>query len=204
MKKIIKNSSGHIIADFDGRRMLLDTGAAKTFYDEFSGVRVSDLSRMLDAQIDGVIGMDSLEGKIVSLTRDTVHINGEAPDRDGAPLTFISGLPCVDIKINNTPCRAAIRTGATASYISEALISKDKHTRFADDYHPLYGRFKVKMFVNYFSVSNKHYFTDAAELPEAFSLPATADIDAVIGTDLLKRFNMVIDFSSNRFHLLSC
>ncbi len=203
MKQVYDNSTGHIIADINGKRMLLDTGAVKTFYDEYQGVRISDLSRMMGATLDGVIGMDILKGKVVSLTRNTININGIAPDQKGVPLSFVSGVPCVDIKINEIPCRAAIKTGATTSYISEQLISKDRQTRVVDDFHPVYGKLKVKMFVNYFSVSNKNYFTDAGELPCELALHSSTGIDAILGADLLNRFDLIMDFSDNRLYLLS-
>lgn len=197
------NSTGHIIADFDGKLMLVDTGAAKTFYDEYEGVHINDLARMLGQPLDGVLGMDSFKGRVLSLTRDTIYLNGVPPDHKGAPLTYISGVPCVDIKINEVPCRAFIKTGATTSYISEALILRDKYTRSVNDSHPSYGSFRVKMFVNYFSISNKNYFADAGELPGEFELLSSAGIDAIIGTDLLDRFDLVMDFSENRLHLIS-
>jgi len=197
------NSTGHIIADFNGKLMLVDTGAAKTFYDEYQGVHIDDLSHMLGQPLDGVLGMDSFKGKVLSITRDAVHLNGVPPDHKGAPLNYISGVPCVDIKINEVPCSAAIRTGATTSYISEGLILRDKYTRSVNDTHPFYGNFRVKMFVNYFSISNKNYFADAGELPAEFALLSSAGVDAVIGTDVLNRFDLIMDFSENRLHLVS-
>jgi hypothetical protein len=197
------NSTGHIIADFDGKLMLVDTGAAKTFYDEYQGVRISDLSRMLGQSLDGVLGMDSFKGRVLSISRDTIYLNGEPPDQKGVPLNYIDGVPCIDIKINEVPCRAVIKTGATTSYISEALILRDKYTRSVIDVHPYYGRFRVKMFVNYFSISNKKYFAAAGELPGEFELLSSAGIDAIIGADLLDRFNLIMDFAENRLHLTS-
>jgi hypothetical protein len=203
MRRLYDNTSGHIIADFEGKRMLLDTGAAETFFDEYHGIQVDDLSRMIGEPIDGVIGMDSLKGRVLSLTKNSIYINGAVPEQSGAPLTFVGGVPCVDIRINETPCRAVVKTGATVSYISEQLILKDKHTRVVQDFHPLYGRFEVKMFVNYFSISNKNYFADAGALPADFTRLSASGIDAVIGTDLLDRFDMVMDFSGNQLHLIS-
>ncbi len=197
------NSTGHVIADIDGKRMLVDTGAAETFYDEYQGVRINDLSRMLGSPLDGVIGMDSLQGKVLSLTRNTIRINGSSPVQTGTPLTFIAGVPCVDMKINGIPCRAAIKTGVLTSYIKEPLISKDKHTRYVDDIHPMHGKYRVKMFVNYFSICGKHYFTDAGVLPSEFSLLSSSGVDAIIGADLLNRFDLVMDFSDNKLYLVS-
>ena len=73
------NTTGHIIADCDGKLMLVDTGAAITFYDEYQGVRVSDLARMLGQPLDGVLGMDSFRGRVLSLTRDRIYFNGVSP-----------------------------------------------------------------------------------------------------------------------------
>lgn len=197
------NSTGHIIADFDGKLMLVDTGAAKTFYDEYEGVRINDLSHMVGQPLDGVLGMDSFEGKVLSITRDTIDLNGAPPDDKGVPLNNIAGVPCIDIKINEVPCSAVIKTGATTSYISERLILRDKYTRSVIDSHPYYGSFQVKMFVNYFSISNKNYFADAGELPGEFAMYSSAGIDAIIGADLLDRFDLIMDFSENRLHLIS-
>lgn len=197
------NSTGHIIAAIEGQLMLVDTGANKTFYDEYQGVRIIDLARMVGQPLDGVLGMDSLEGKVLSITRNTINVNGLSPENEGAPLSYIAGIPCVDIKVNEIPCRAAIKTGVATSYVSEKLISRDKYTRTINDAYPFYGKFKVKMFVNYFSVSNKSYFADVGELPGEFATLTTADVDVVIGADLLNRFNMILDFSANRLHLVS-
>ena len=83
------NSTGHIIADIDGRLMLVDTGTAKTFYDEYQGLRINDLSRMLGQPLDGVLGMDSIKGKVLSITRDSINLNAAAPDQKGAPMSYI-------------------------------------------------------------------------------------------------------------------
>lgn len=203
MMQMYDNSTGHIIVDFNGKLMLVDTGAAKTFYDEYQGVRVDDLSLLLGQPLDGVLGMDSLEGRILSITSNTIQINGKPPEFEGAPLDYISGIPCVDIKINQVPCRATLRTGAMTSYISESLILRDKFTRSVNDVHPFYGKFNVNMYVNYFNVNNKSYFADAGELPSEFTSLSSMGVDAIIGTDLLNRFDLVMDFSDHRFYLVS-
>ena len=59
------------------------------------------------------------------------------------------------------------------------------------------------MYANYFSISDKKYFAEAGELPGEFASLSSIGVDAVIGTDLLDRFVMVMDFSENRLHLLS-
>lgn len=197
------NSTGHIIAEIGGRLMLIDTGVAKTFYDEYQGLRINDLSRILGRPLDGVLGMDSIKGKVLSITRDSINFNAVAPDQKGAPLSYISGVPSVDIKINEIRCRALIRTGVATSCISEALISKDKYTRSVNDIHPFHGNSIIKMFVNYFSISNKSYFADAGELPAEYALFPSAGADAIIGTDVLYRFDLIMDFSENRLHLIS-
>ncbi len=197
------NSTGHIITEIDGKLMLVDTGVAKTFYDEYQGVRIRDLSRMLGQPLDGVLGLDSIKGKVLSITRNSIDFDAVAPDHKSAPLKYICGIPCVDIKVNKIPCRAVIRTTATTSYISQELISRDKYTKSANDAHPLYGNFSVKMFVNYFSISDKNYFADAGELPAEFTLLSSAGADAIIGMDILDRFELVMDFSADRLHLIS-
>jgi hypothetical protein len=203
MSKLVDNPTGHIIANFEGKCMLLDTGATETFFDEHRGIHVDDISRMIGTPLDGVVGMDSLKGRVVSLTKKTIHINGRVPERAGAPLMFVGGIPCVDIRINEVPCRAMIKTGATVSYIAEPLLLRDKHTRVLQDFHPVYGRYMVRMFVNYFSIGDKNFFADAGELPDAFTSLSASGIGAVIGTDLLDRFDMVMDFSGNRLYLIS-
>jgi hypothetical protein len=204
MMQTYDNSTDHIIADIDGKLMLVDTGAANTFYDVYQGVRIDDLSLMLGLPLDGVLGMDSIRGKVLSITRDSINFSADAPaDQKGAPLKYICGIPCVDIKINEVPCRAVISTGVARSYISEALIAKDKYTRSVNDMHPFYGSSSVKMFVNYFSISNKSYFAAAGELPAEFASPYPGGIDAIIGADVLDRFDLIMDFSADRLHLTS-
>jgi hypothetical protein len=203
MMRLYDNSTGCVVVDIDGKQMLVDTGAAKTFYNEYQGVRIRDLSQMLGLPLDGVLGMDSLKGRVLSLTRNTIHINGTAPDLSGTPMRYVAGVPCVDIKINQVPCRAAIKTSATTTYISTELITRDKPSAFAGDFHPVYGSIRVRKFVNYFTIANKSFFADAGELPCEWSLIAAGGVDAIIGTDLLKRFDLIMDFSINRLHLVS-
>ncbi len=203
MMQVCDNSTRHIITDIDGKLMLVDTGVDKTFHDEYQGVRINDLSRMLGQPLDGVLGMDNIRGRVLSITRDSINFNAVAPDQKGAPLNYISGIPAVDIKINGVPCRAVIRTGVVTSRIAQALLSKDKYTRSVNDIYPLQGNSVVKMFVNYFSISNKRYFADAGELPAECALPSFAGVDAIIGADVLDRFDLIMDFSDNRLHLIS-
>jgi hypothetical protein len=203
MKKLYDNRTGHIIADFEGKRMLLDTGATETFFDEHRGIHVDDIARVIGAPLDGIVGMDHLKGRVVSLSKNAIHINGVLPERTGEPFTFVGGIPCVDIRINEVPCRAVINTGVTVSYIADPLLLRDKHTRIVEDFHPVFGRFRVRMFVNYFSIGDKNFFADAGELPEEFTALAASGINAVIGNDLLDRFDMVMDFCGNRLYLIS-
>jgi hypothetical protein len=203
MKQLIANEAGHIIIDIDGKRMLVDTGAARSFHDEYQGVHVTDLSRLMGVSLDGVLGMDGLQGKVMTMGKNRFHLDQAAPEHIGAPLTYPSGIPCVDIKINEIPCVAAIKTGVTSTYLSEELISRDKPSRLVDEIHPLSGPFKVETFVNYFSINDKDFFADASVLPDEYSLRYTAAIDVIIGTDLLNRFELTMDFADNRLHLLS-
>lgn len=202
MKQSISDSTNHIIVDIDGRRMLVDTGAPRSFNDEYHGLHVNDLSRLTGVPLDGVLGMNSLQGKVLSLTRNSINLDGTSPGDNGVPLNYLSGIPCVDIRVNGMPCCAAVKTGATTTYLSEALLSRDKYTRDVDDIHPLYGKFKVKKYVNYFSIGNKNYFADAAALPDGFSMLSSTPIDAIIGTDLLNRFGLIMDFADHRLHLV--
>ena len=204
MKQLIPNSTGHIIVDIKGRTMLVDSGAARSFDDEYQGVHINDLSHLMGVDLDGVLGMNSLKGKVISLTRDAIDLDAEAPEDAGVPLKYISGIPCVDIRINGIPCCAAVKTGVTTTYLSEELLSRDKYTRLVDDVHPLYGGFKVKMFINYFSIGDKNYFADAGALPDEFSLLSSSPIDAIIGTDMLNRFGVIMDFAGDSLHLASC
>lgn len=203
MMRLYHNHTGCIVADVDGKKMLVDTGTTKTFYDEYQGVLVSDLSRLLGLALDGVLGMDRLNGQVLSLSRSTMHINGTPPDLDGIPVSYVSGVPCVDVKINEVPCRAAIKTSAGVTYITEELLSRDRHSAFADDFCPVYGNIRVNKFVNYFSIANRSFFAGAAELPIELSLFGAGSIDAIIGMDMLKRFDLIMDFSLNRLYLVS-
>lgn len=203
MKRLLANSTGHIIADLDGKHMLVDTGAARSFYDEYRGVRVGDLSNLIGVSLQGVLGMDSLQGKVISLSRRTIQLDGVSPENSGTPLIYISDIPSIDIKINEIPCCAAIITGLTATYLSERLLSRDKHSRTVDDIHPAYGTINVRTFANYFSIGDKNYFADAGELPDGFSLLSSTPVDAIIGADLLNRFNLIMDFAKDRLHLVS-
>jgi hypothetical protein len=203
MKQLISDSTDHIIVDIDGRRMLVDTGAAISFNDEYHGVHVDDLSRLTGVPLDGVLGMKSLQGKVISLTRNTINLDATSPEDNGVPMQYISGIPCVDVRINGMPCCAAVKTGATTTYLSEALLSRDKFTRVVDDIHPLYGKFNVKKYVNYFSIGNKNYFADAAALPDGFSMLSSTPIDAIIGTDVLNRFGLILDFADHRLYLVN-
>ena len=81
------------------------------------------------------------------------------------------------------------------TYISTELITRDKPSAFADDFHPVYGSIRVRKFVNYFTIANKSFFADAGELPCEWSLIAAGGVDAIIGTDLLKRFDAIADNS---------
>ena len=202
MMQLYDNSTGRIIVNHDGRLMLVDTGAAKTFYDEYRGVRVRALSRLLNRPLDGVLGMDSLEGRVLKLARNRVQFDGEAPANTGAPLEYINGIPCVEIWINEIRGRALIKTGMAASYVSEELISTDKYTRAMDDLHPIHGWFSVRMFANHFRVSDKSYFADVAQLPRGSESLSPVGVDAILGADLLQRFDVILDFSAHRLHLL--
>lgn len=201
--QLIANSTGHVIVDVDGKHMLVDTGAARSFHDEYQGVCVEDLARLIGVPLDGVIGMDRLRGRVVSLRQDTIDLSQTAPARTGVPLTYVAGVPCVNVKINEIPCLATINTGVTMTYLSEQLISTEKASRVVEDIHPLYGAFTVSTFVNYLTIDDKNFFADAGTLPDEFSLLSAMPIDVIIGTDLTNRFEMILDFAVNRLHLLS-
>ncbi len=202
MVQLADNSTGRLIVNYHGRLMLVDTGAAKTFYDEYRGVRVHEFARLLNRPLDGVLGMDSLKGKVLKLTRDSVQCDWEAPGHNGAPLEYVDGIPCVEIRINEIRGRALIKTGMGASYVSEELISTDKYTRSMDDVHPIYGWFSVRLFANHFRLGDKSYFAEVAQLPRGFEPLRSIGVDAILGADLLHRFDMILDFSANRLHLL--
>jgi hypothetical protein len=76
-----------------------------------------------------------------------------------------------------------------------SIIDTSNYRRSKNDFYPLLGSFKTDLFKSNVGIDGSEYELEVGALPSMLNLLLTADIDGIIGSDLIKQATLKI------FHL---
>jgi retroviral aspartyl protease len=116
-----------------------------------------------------------------------------------------SGLTVVQFNCKNKPYHFLIDTGSKNSYIDIDVIKKDfvEHTILPGQHNQIVGEDKLKVavtfYANMFSFDHEYVVADLSS--EIKALFENCEIQGILGTDFLKKYNCHLDYKKNRLHI---
>ena len=220
-KFILQIFRNHQVFVTNNRTVLLDTGAPITISrDErfrfmnqsytlpktFNGITTEMLSEFIGTRIDVLLGADifSIYHVLINVKAKTITFSNVKPNRTGDTFKFenLMGVPIIHFDFNGKTYKGFLDTGAAISFIKTGMFGDLPVLGERDDFFPTYGSFKTPTYEGTIRVSQKSFKTVIGNLPETLdSAIMLGDIEGVIGFDLFKSFEVLMNYPDNTITL---
>lgn len=221
-KYLFQFHHGHIIVNVEGRPCLLDSGApfsvgyeplriggqVFTVEDSYMGVTASYLSEHIGIPVEGMIGADVMREFNMSLhmAERMVQFNHLTPVGDIAiPVQLMYGeLPVISVRVQDRVRRMFFDTGASTSYLlPDALIGTEPDGRH-EDFYPLVGSFLTAIYHLPVEIGGHQRRFRFGQVPEELrAMLRAANVQGMIGTELLRHFGVNLSLRDKVLHLES-
>jgi hypothetical protein len=177
------------------------------------------LSSVYGTKIDGIIGYSFLSRYIVKVDFDSLWIEVYTPGeikypREGALLhPFINSLPTLSLQIKDArkinfnfyfDMGAALCFLMNEDFANDSSILLSHHTRFVTKAEGLGGRLQMEETVIKQVEVGGYKFKSVPTFiyNDEFNVTSYPNTGGLIGDDLLRRFNMIINYPNFEIHLL--
>lgn len=213
-----------LVALIEGRRYVVDTGSPASFGregcigvlgqtcsipEEYLGIDAKDLSRMVGSPVDGMLGMDLLGLTQFSILRDKGVLQlGTAmnpPVKQRIPAKTFMGISQLQVwTLAGETLNMFFDTGAKMSYVNPELVQGLKPVDRVQDFYPYFGNFETNVWEMGFEIAGKAVHLRVGVLPEQLRvlLKHVSPNCGVIGTEVLKTFDLVTDVSEDWYAFL--
>ena len=214
----------HIVADIDGDRFLVDTGAPVSLgsrpHVRVAGrtlslvpsmmglVTPAGVGQLMGTRLDGLLAMDLL-GRVpftIDPGHHTLAFGGRSPRGVGWPLrTEIEhGVPIVTVEIDGRPVRMVFDTGANHSFLAPALTTgRTPDPGEMRDFYPLIGHFTTPAFSLPLRLASEERLVQFGHLPPALDVlfRVFPRVQGLLGTDILRWGPLRCDFARGEMRL---
>ena len=210
-------SHGHILLWLWGTLVVIDTGAEDSigeFATEEWSVSNSKNTLVSLKKIAECIGEPSLKGLLgmnilgktnwsLNLETEEFAILEDEPKVEGieVPIEFFMGLPVIEIEINGNKTKCFLDFGAKLSYLPPSTLIVIKPLRTESDFHPLVGgSWQTAVIAKEVLIGGEALKVESGVLPTdiQFLLGNLTNIPGILGIDLLKQYEVVCLFKSQR------
>ncbi len=201
----LNTDSGYLIAEVEGRKLLIDTGSMVTFtesnfdfvgqslpvMENFLGFTLEGVRQGVGVPIDALIGMNILRqfDLCIDLPASRIQLSRlPVPLRDGAlPITFNNRRPELSMNFSRKPqARMLFDTGAPLSFLRRDLMVGFESVGTVEDFHPTIGPFTTQVFRVPFTLGNKTFIAEFGSLPAQLENALLAEgVDGLIGSQLI-------------------
>ena len=156
---------GHLLFDYNGEIVLLDTGAPQSVYRKkkwlfdgvsyetlttYHGLQVKELYNYIGHPVDLILGSDILSQYdfIIDTKKKSIKLDASPIDFPGIafPLSYYLSIPVLSCRLNGLPVEAFLDTGAKLSYADPECVAGVKRSGEAWDFYPMLGRFKTHIY----------------------------------------------------------
>ncbi|MCA0382586.1 MAG: aspartyl protease family protein [Bacteroidetes bacterium] len=176
------------------------------------------LTSVYGVKIDGIIGYSLFSRYIVLLNYDSheiaLYTQGKIPypERGFFLTPTIAGLPIQDASVADQSKRTGrfyLDTGAglnllfSSAYVRDSGLFAQHKQRYATVAEGLGGKTSMEMTVLKKFKLGPYGFRNVPVymFDDEFNVTAYPQLGGLIGNDILRRFNAIIDYSTSRFHL---
>lgn len=161
---------------------------------------LKDLSKILIKHIDGLLGMDQIEGHL------WIHdVKNQVIEKSGMisyfgsnyPYEKVHGIPVVKVMIDRKAYRFFLDTGSSRNYLKAKHLSHNLPLSIKD-YSPVLGWFEVKGINESIEAFGHNQSSEIYVLPEAYESIMGDDVDGILGHQFLSNFTWVLDGKEKR------
>jgi hypothetical protein len=199
---------GHVIIEYDGRRVLLDTGSPAslgptgtwqfcgvpvTLADGGLGITPAQIGEWVGTRVDVLLGADVLSRLRFTIDLDEDgsggHVRFERPAAAGPSIDLAEfmGIPIATVTVGDEPVRAIVDIGAKLSYLDAQMAAAFAVTGSERDFYPGIGAFRTDVRVVPIEIAGCTVELRCGVLPDSLRMTlAMADTRAILGTELLR------------------
>ena len=220
-KFILQIFRNHQVFVTNNRTVLLDTGAPITISRDghfrfinqsytlpkaIKGITTEMLSEFIGTRIDILLGADifSIYNVLINVNAKTITFSNGIPNRTGDTFTFenLMGIPIIHFDFNGKTYKGFLDTGAAITFIKTSMLGDLPVLGERDDFFPTYGTFSTQTYEGTIRVSQKSFPAVLGTLPDTLETAIMlGDIEGVIGFDLFKSFEVLMNYPENTITL---
>lgn len=217
----------HVLIAPESQNILIDTGSPRSFHRDsiikiggrvfnvsknIMGIDSEYLSKQLDYDVSGLIGMDIINEFSVWFNSPRFGNSigfFDKSDYNGNILTYpnLLGCPCIELFVNHKRGLFLFDSGAPISYVSSKLLSTEKECGRTTDFSPLLRSEKFEVSLYYletdFSTGNDWrggFNAMYAKMPKQLEMILSSfGIDGIIGFDLINNNRLIVTNNSIAF-----
>ncbi|MCA0387315.1 MAG: hypothetical protein LCH52_02340 [Bacteroidetes bacterium] len=212
----------HIIVKMDGLNVLVDTGSPGSFAKNpsftYNGVTetlpssllgmtdIHQVGELLGHPVDVLLGADLLSRHPVriDLKKNSFTILEDISGEGAAVVPFRQTMGGVifDMELNGELHPVILDSGAKISYISVDNPVAKSFTEQKTDFHPMTGNFETIVGEVPVRIAGKELTFTFGTLPDMLEmLLGLIGVPNIVGSDLFKNFEVVIDYANSRMLL---
>ncbi|MFC1720050.1 hypothetical protein ACFL00_02800 [Pseudomonadota bacterium] len=164
------------------------------------------LSEEMEHHVDGVIGAEILRTQTLTIdpTEYTVSIvEFSTLSGLGVPLRDQLNVPIVDVEFYGQTIPTIFDTGAWLGYVPRAITEGLQPVRTAQDFYPLYGKFRCDVYEIPIRIGNWNTVLDFGVLPYVIEQAHHEQgFTTIVGLGLLNEYKISISLKVPRMRLL--
>ena len=168
--------NGHLVTQIEGKSVLIDSGVpisigknptfhflneVHTLSQEYMGVTLKYLEKMVGSSIDILMGADILKRYCLTIDLQGERITfGEQPAFKSAsrvPMTTFMGTPIVRLSVDSQDLEMFVDTGAKLSYVNKTIAANYSPVGKEKDFYPGMGEFETQVFEIPFTLGKKEF-----------------------------------------------
>ncbi len=202
---------GVLTTTINGQRMVIDTGCPTSLgmneaidvlgrsvrlNSSLMGYPWSRIQERFRFPVSGIIGVDAFSESTVCLDIGGGSLKLSQVPVQGESVEFLKGSPTVHCSVSGSIQNSIVDTGAKLCYVADReVIREGDFAGIAEDFHPLLGVFEVETYELSIGLFGYDVVERVAVAPEGIArLLAAKHIGAVVGTSLISRGVLTIDF----------
>ena len=205
---IYQRIHGHIVVNIAGRSCVLDTGspfslgcypitiAGREFpvHENYLDVTCDYLSREIGMTVEGLIGADIVSEFTLGIYPNEQLLQFQTTPAFGnivLPIDNHLGVPIIRLEVNGKIISAFFDTGAPMSYLLPGALEGLQAECTQEDFYPLVGNFLTPVYRLPYRIGGEAGEMRFGRLPDELQgMLEGADVQGIIGTELLKRFGL--------------
>lgn len=211
--------NGHPVAQIDGHSFLLDAGLPASLGDSpvlvggeyldveprVQGLTVSDIEPSVGVGLDGVLGANLFERFAVRIDplRSTLDLNGSLDDLPTQlEVDNLGGVAVLKVGVSGHSVQAMLGLGLSNTLVSHRLVARRERAGVKREVFGHIGAHEMPLYWLPVALGGRVVHLRCGVMPPALEgFLALANVEAVLGYDLLRHYAMALDMRKGRLAL---